>query len=235
MPSILLVDDEPQIIRVLRPSFEIEGFSVVEAGDGATALAKAETQQPDLIVLDLGLPDMDGKAVIQALRARGDTPVIVLSARHLESEKIAALDLGANDYVDKPFAVGELLARIRATLRAANRATVNLAPLTLGELTVDLVRRRVLVGAREVHLTPREYDLLRLLVERVGHTVPHASLTREIWGSDMDGRPQVLRVLVSNLRQKIERDPADPQWILTDAGVGYRLVLPDSGASERVA
>jgi two-component system KDP operon response regulator KdpE len=228
MARILLVDDEPQIIRVLRPSFEIEGFEVIDAPDAASALEATRTRAPDLMVLDLGLPDQDGKQVIQAVRKSSDVPIIVLSARHLESEKIAALDLGANDYVDKPFAVGELMARIRAALRSAAKREPAVGLFEAGGMRVDLVRRRVEVAGRPVHLTPREYDLLRLLVDSAGRTVPHRAINTEIWGDPLIDRPQQMRVLVSNLRQKLEADPGQPRYIVTDSGIGYQLaVTPD--------
>lgn len=230
MPAtrILVVDDEPQIHRFLKPALIASGLEVECVEDGASAIRRAATWGPDLILLDLGLPDMDGKAVVQAIREWSKTPIVVLSARDRESEKIAALDLGADDYVNKPFGVGELLARLRAALRHAAQRDGEEPVVTTGGLVVDTVRRIVARDGERVHLTPKEYDLLHVLARNVGKVVTQKMLTSAIWGGSLTADAQYLRVLVSQLRQKIDLPPPAPSLVETETGVGYRLREQDT-------
>ncbi len=223
-PLILIVDDEAQILRFLSPALQAAGYDTCTAATGADALAALE-RRPDLIVLDLGLPDMDGKAVIERLRATHDLPVIVLSARDQEMEKIMALDLGADDFVAKPFAIGELLARLRVCLRPARKASEPL--LRLGQLQIDLAAHQVMRGADEIHLTPKEFDLLSALAETPGRVLTHRQLLTRIWGPAHVEDVPYLRVFIGQLRQKIEDDPSRPILIQTEPGVGYRGRQPD--------
>lgn len=219
---ILVVDDEAAIRRLLTTVLESAGFTVHAAENGRLGLAAAAAVRPDLILLDLGLPDLEGVEVLQRLREWSPVPVIVLSVREREDDKVAALDAGADDYLTKPFGVPELLARIRVSLRRV----VDQAPepiFTSGGLTVDLGRRLVLVNDQEVQLTPTEYEILRLLVTHAGKVLTHRQLLSRIWGSSHLEQPHVLRVNISNLRRKIERDPSRPSLLLTESGVGYRL------------
>jgi two-component system, OmpR family, KDP operon response regulator KdpE len=220
---VLVVDDEPQIHRFLKPALVASGHEVESAEDGASAIRKAATWGPDVILLDLGLPDMDGKEVIRAIREWSKTPIVILSARDRESEKIAALDLGADDYVNKPFGVGELLARLRAALRHAATADGEETSVTTGGLVVDTVRRLVARDGERIHLTPKEYDLLHVLARNVGKVVTQKHLLSAVWGASLSADAQYLRVLVSQLRQKIDLPPPTPSLIETEAGVGYRL------------
>lgn len=220
---ILVVDDEPQIQRFLKPALIASGHEVECVQDGASAIRRAATWGPDLILLDLGLPDMDGKEVLRAIREWSKTPIVVLSARDRESEKIAALDLGADDYVDKPFGVGELLARLRAALRHAAERNGEEPVVATGGLVVDTVRRTVTRDGERVHLTRKEYDLLHVLARNVGKVVTQKMLTSAIWGGSLTADAQYLRVLVSQLRQKIDPPPPAPSLVETEAGVGYRL------------
>lgn len=221
-PTVLVVDDEPAIHRFLKPSLAAEGYRVVQAATGREALRLAAEERPDVIVLDLGLPDIDGKEVIERLRHSGDrVPIVVLSARDRETEKIRALDLGADDFVEKPFGVGELMARLRATLRHRQPALGE--PLVFGDISLDPDTRIVRKGAQNVKLTPREFDLLAVLLRHAGKVVTHTHLLREIWGKANEADTQYLRVYVGHLRQKLEDDPASPRRILTEPGVGYRL------------
>ena len=223
-PQILVVDDEPQIQRFLKPSLSAAGYDVVRAMDGAEALAAVRAHAPDVVVLDLGLPDMDGKEVIALVRRHSETPIIVLSARGEEREKIAALDLGADDYVAKPFGIGELLARIRVALRSSSRSEAGPATvLALGSLTVDLDAHRVSRGGETVKLTPKEFDLLVALLRAGGRVLTHRALLARVWGAGHTEDTQYLRVFIGQLRQKLEVDPAEPTLILTEPGVGYRL------------
>lgn len=224
--NVLVVDDEPAIRRFLRTSLGAEGYEVVEAEDGAGALAAIRGGRIDVLVLDLGLPDMDGLQVVSRLRDQGSTiPIVVLSSRTNESAKVQALDLGADDYVTKPFGVEELLARIRTALRHRLQAQGEAPVFRCGDLTVDLVRRVVTVRGAEVKLSPREYDLLRLLVAHAGKVLTHRFILRELWTGETD--VQYLRIYIRALRQKIEASPERPQYILTEQGVGYRLRAPD--------
>jgi two-component system KDP operon response regulator KdpE len=224
---ILVVDDEPQIRRFLRTSLGAHGYHVIAACGGKEALILTSTEHPDVMLLDLGLPDMDGLEVVRRIREWSAVPIIVLSARGQERDKIAALDGGADDYVTKPFGMGELLARLRAALRHRFQAEVEEPVFQSGRLVVDLARRVVTVDGREVKLTPREYDLLRVLVTHAGKVMTHQQLLREVWGPASLYETHYLRVYIAQLRQKIEHDPARPCHILTEPGVGYRLRLLD--------
>ncbi len=217
----LVVDDEVAIQRFLRVALTGEGFVVLEAGTGQDALKAVAQERPDLVLLDLGLPDMDGVEVTRCLREWSQVPVIILSVREQETDKIAALDAGADDYLTKPFGVGELLARIRTILRRLSNEPAE--PIfALGDLKVDLANRLVMVDDREVQLTPTEYDLLRALVTPAGKVLTNHQLLRQIWGEGYDDL-HILRVNISNLRHKIEPDPSRPTYIHTESGVGYRL------------
>ncbi len=221
---VLVVDDEPQIRRFLRPSPAAQGYEMIEAASGAEALARAGDGAPQVILLDLGLPDMDGVAVIRSLREWTETPIVVLSVRNREADKIAALDAGADDYVEKPFAMGELLARLRAALRHRLRQGGETPVFRSGDLTVDLTRREVIKGGQPVKLSPKEYDLLRLLVQHAGKVVMQRHLLEDVWGPAHVEDTQYLRVYVGQLRQKLGDDATHPLLILTEPGVGYRLV-----------
>jgi two-component system KDP operon response regulator KdpE len=226
LEHILIVDDEPAIRRFLRTSLTTQGFQVVEAQDGKSALEELRRQHIDLLVLDLGLPDMDGFEIINQLRHSGSTvPILILSSRTDEAGKVKAFDLGADDYVTKPFGVEEFLARVRAALRHKMQSQGENPVFHSGDLSVDLVRRIVTVGGRDVKLSRREYDLLRMLVLNAGKVVTHKSLLKEIWGSEAD--IQYLRIYIRALRNKIEADPERPQHIQTEQGVGYRLRSQD--------
>jgi two-component system KDP operon response regulator KdpE len=222
LPRILIVDDELAIRRFLATALDIGEFSLHQAENGHSALAAAAALRPDIILLDLGLPDMDGVEVIRRVREWSPVPIIVLSVREREEDKVNALDAGADDYLSKPFGVGELLARIRASLRRS----LQKAPepvFRIEELEVDLGRRRVLVSGEEQQLTPTEYELLRLLVIHAGKVLTHSQMLKQIWGIAYLEQPHVLRVNISNLRHKIEKDPTRPRYIITEPGVGYRL------------
>jgi two-component system KDP operon response regulator KdpE len=221
---ILVVDDEAAIRRYLRTALNTEEFSVHEAEDGHTALASAVAVRPDLIILDLGLPDMDGVEVLRRIREWSDVPVIILSVRDREDDKIRALDAGADDYLTKPFGTGELLARIRASMRRSRRATPE-PVYRIDDLVVDLARRRVTVREKEIQLTPTEYELLRLLVVQEGKVLTHRQILQRIWGAAHLEQPNILRVTMSNLRRKIEEDASRPRYILTELGVGYRMKM----------
>ena len=224
---ILLIEDEIEIRRFLRASLGASDYELIEAATGEEGIRLASTRQPDLIILDLGLPDMDGLEVTRRLREWSKVPLIVLSARLKEGDKIAALDAGADDYLTKPFGVGELLARIRVALRHALGATSaqSEAVFTTGGLRVDLAKRQVFVGEAEVHLTPIEYKLLVLLVQHAGKVLTHPHLLREVWGPGYANESHYLRVYMGQLRHKLEADPARPKYLLNEPGVGYRLAL----------
>lgn len=222
-PQILVIDDEPQIHRFLSPALDAVGYEPRRADSGQEGLRAIALWNPDAVVLDLGLPDMDGKDVLSRAREFYAGPIIILSARDKEAEKIAALDLGANDYVEKPFGVGELLARLRANLRLTSSRPEVTGPLSLGNLIIDLDHRRILQGEMAVRLTPKEYDVLAYLARNVGKVVSHKNLLTAVWGKAHADDTQYLRVVVGQLRQKLEEDPAQPRHILTEAGVGYRL------------
>ena len=221
----LVVDDEPPIRKLLRMGLGSQGYEVMEASSGKVALELLE-QGPGLVILDLGLPDMDGLDVLQAMRSRNESvPIVVLSSRDDEVSKVKALDLGADDYVTKPFGMEELLARMRAAVRHQLQIQGERPIFKLGDLSVDLVRRIVKVKDAEVKLSPKEYDLLRILVQHAGKVLTHRFLLGELWDTLTDA--QYLRVYVRQLRQKIEADPERPQYILTETGIGYRLKAPD--------
>jgi two-component system KDP operon response regulator KdpE len=225
--TILVVDDEPAILRLLRTSLATQNFRTIEVASGAEALRAipASGRGPDLVILDLGLPDIDGIEVIRRLRERSPVPIIVLSSRDDEKGKVTALDLGADDYVTKPFGIDELVARIRTALRHRLQQQGEAPVFRSGELAVDLVRRRVTRGGEEVKLSPKEYEILRLLVAHAGKVLTHSFLMRELWTAHAD--VQHLRVYIRQLRQKIEAEPDRPRYILTETGVGYRLRTDD--------
>ena len=222
---ILVIEDEQPIRRFLRITLESQGYVFVEAETAAQGLQRAAETPPDAIVLDLGLPDADGLEVITRLREWSHTPIIVLSARGREADKIAALDAGADDYLTKPFSAGELLARVRVGLRHATAGQTDAEPVFIvGNLRVDLTRRQVFRDDMEVHLTPTEYRLLQVLVQNAGKVVTHRQLLKEVWGPDSVQENQYLRVYMGQLRRKIEVDPTQPRYLRTEAGIGYRLV-----------
>jgi two-component system, OmpR family, KDP operon response regulator KdpE len=222
---ILVVDDEPPIRKLLRMGLATQGYQVLEAPNGKAAL-ELSGQKPDLIILDLGLPDMQGLDLLRTIRTQHEgVPIVVLSSRGDEAAKVQALDLGADDYVTKPFGMDELLARIRAALRHQLQAHGERPVFRVGDLSVDLVRRIVKVGEHEVKLSPKEYELLRVLVQHAGKVLTHKFLLGELWDAFTDA--QYLRVYVRQLRQKIETDPERPNYILTETGIGYRLRAPE--------
>lgn len=225
--SVVVIEDEKQIRRFLRASLEAEGMQVHEADTGRQGLIEAATRKPDLAIVDLGLPDIDGLEVIRELRAWSALPIIVLSARSEEREKVAALDAGADDYLSKPFGVSELLARIRAQLRrhyrAGSASEAQGESFGFGDIELDLVRRRVVRGGVAIHLTPIEYRLLVTLVRHAGRVLTHRQLLKEVWGPSHVDSNHYLRIYMGHLRQKLEVDPAQPRHILTETGVGYRL------------
>ena len=224
-PVVVLIEDEPQIRRFLRATLTGQGYRLFEATTGADGLVEVGSRQPDVVIVDLGLPDMDGIDVIRRLREWTDVPVIVLSARGQERDKVTALDAGADDYVSKPFSAGELLARIRVALRHTAGASheADEAAFKLGELQVDLLHRRVFVGEREARLTPIEYKLLTTLVQHAGKVVTHQQLLREVWGPTHTDQAHYVRVYMAHLRHKLEAEPARPRYLLTEPVVGYRL------------
>jgi two-component system KDP operon response regulator KdpE len=224
MPNerVLIVDDEPAIRRFLRVTLTAQAYNTIEAASGQEALLKTAADKPDIIVLDIGLPDINGIEVTRLLRQWTQLPIIILSVRGAESDKIAALDAGADDYLTKPFGVGELLARLRAALRRAAQTTRE-PVFTSGSLKVDLARRLITVSGLEVQLTPTEYELLRVLVTHAGKVLTHHFLLREVWGAEYGEEFHMLHVNISNLRRKIEPDPTRPHFIITEPGVGYRL------------
>jgi two-component system, OmpR family, KDP operon response regulator KdpE len=227
-PVVLVVEDERQIRRFVRDALEGEGCRVVEAETAAQGLDRAAAEKPDLVVLDLGLPDRDGVEVIRDLRGWSDMPVIILSARSDEADKIEALDAGADDYLTKPFSVGELLARTRALLRRKSRIGAGASAIaTFGDVRVDFSRRSVERAGQSLHLTALEYRLLATLIAHAGKVMTHRQLLREVWGPAYVERPHYLRVYVGHLRQKIEADPAQPRHLLTETGVGYRFQLEE--------
>lgn len=221
---ILVVDDERAIRRFLNVTLSANHYQIYEAENGKTALESVLVHRPDLVILDLGLPDMDGVDVVHALREWSQIPILILSVRDQESQKIAALDAGADDYLTKPFGIGELMARMRVAMR--RMAGTSQEPVFVsGELEVDLSRRLVRVGGAEVQLTPTEYDLLRILVTHAGKVLTHHQLLHEVWGQGYTDEMHLLRVNISNLRRKLEPEPTRPRYIITEPGVGYRLRL----------
>jgi two-component system KDP operon response regulator KdpE len=230
-PLALVVDDEVQIRRFLRAGLELDGFSVEEAQTGHDALRLATLRRPDLVILDLGLPDMDGGEVLDRLRAWSSVPLIVLSVRSNEAEKVRLLESGADDYVVKPFGMAELLARAHAALRRQVRASSGEPIVKLGPLSIDFAARIVSVDGARIMLTPKEYRLLQILAQHAGNVVTHQFLLKEIWGSPHLHDTHYLRIFIRKLRQKIEADPTRPRILLTELGVGYRLVTPEAAAS----
>ena len=224
-PVVVLIEDEPQIRRFLRATLTGQGYRLFEATTGADGLVEVGSRQPDVVIIDLGLPDIDGIDVIRRLREWTAVPIIVLSARGQERDKVTALDVGADDYVSKPFGADELLARIRVALRHTAGASHegDDATFQVGELRIDLLRRQVFVGDREVRLTPIEYKLLAALVRHAGKVVTHAQLLRDVWGPTHTDQAHYVRVYLAHLRHKLETEPARPRYLLTEPGVGYRL------------
>jgi two-component system KDP operon response regulator KdpE len=223
---ILVVDDEKQIRRMLRAALEGYGYDIAEAASGHEGLSQTSIFHPDVIILDLGLPDIDGIEVIERLREWTQVPVIVLSVREHEDDKIKALDVGADDYVTKPFSMGELLARLRAALRRT-AGSEDTPILVFGELSIDISHRNVSVRGEEIKLTPTEYEVLKYLAQQAGRVVTHRQLLKAVWGSNYQEHSQYLRVYVGQLRRKLEVDPSQPAYIITEPGVGYRLVTRD--------
>jgi len=227
-PVALVVDDEQQIRRFLRAAFELDGFAVEEAETGQGALRLAALKHPDLVILDLGLPDMDGGEVLERLRAWSSVPLIVLSVRSNEAEKVRLLERGADDYVVKPFGMAELLARAQAAMRRYVRVSMGEPVIKIGPLSIDLAARIVTIDGERVMLTPKEYRLLQLLAQHPGNVITHQFLLKEIWGSPHMQDTHYLRIFMRKLRQKIEADPTQPRMLLTELGIGYRLVAPDT-------
>ena len=223
-PRILVVDDDPQIHRFLGPALEAAGYEPVRADTAGAGLAQIANRPPEAVILDLGLPDMDGKQALERARAFYEGPILILSARDREMEKIEALDLGAVDYVEKPFHVGELLARLRVAMRQRLNQQGSRPVVHAGDIEVDLIKRLVSRGGEPVRLSPREYDLLAKLVEAGGRVVTHRQLLASVWGPANVEDVQYLRVFVGHLRQKLEPDPSTPRHLITESGVGYRFV-----------
>ena len=225
-PEILLIEDDPQIRRFLRAMLTAEDYRLYEAASGEDGQAQAAARTPDVVLLDLGLPDKDGVDVIRAIRNWSQMPILVISARTQEREKIEALDAGADDYITKPFAPGEVSARIRASLRRAASLDRNdpTQSVSFGDVTINLVARRVFVGGAEVHLTPNEYKLLQVLLRHAGKVITQRQLLKEVWGPEHLEEREYLRVFMSQLRHKLEADPAHPKHLITEPGVGYRLL-----------
>jgi two-component system, OmpR family, KDP operon response regulator KdpE len=222
---ILLIDDEVAIQRAMAPMLRSRGYAVTLAATGREAIAAFERERPDLVILDLGLPDMDGTDVCRYVRDRSETPILVLSARGSEKDKVAALDEGGDDYITKPFGTEELMARVRAALRRSQGREAPLRGLlSRGDLMIDFDRRRVTMADSELRLTPKEFELLTLLASHAGRVLTHRSILKAIWGPHSADQPEHLRVLVGQLRKKIEPDPARPRYVLTEPWVGYRFV-----------
>lgn len=224
--TILIVDDEKQIRRFLRTGLSVHGYDVIEAESGAEALRQASTQSPDLVVLDLQLGDMDGLDVLQRIREWSSLPVLILSVRNREVEKVKALEMGADDYITKPFGIAEFIARVNALLRRIPEAVAQ-PVFTVGELSIDVARRQVLLGGAEIRLSPKEYALLQYLTRHAGKVVTHEQMLKEIWGDGHAEDAHYLRIFMRKLRQKVERDPTQPRYIVTEVGVGYRLRVQD--------
>jgi two-component system KDP operon response regulator KdpE len=227
-PVVLVIEDEPPIQKFLRVTLEAQGYQVIEAVTGKAGLIEAASRTPDLIILDLGLPDMDGIEVTRQLREWSKIPMIVVSARGKEQDKIVALDAGADDYLTKPFSVGELMARVRVALRHAAANTETGEPIfDVGGLHVDLARREVTIDGKAVHLTPNEFKLLAVLVKHAGKVLTHRQLLKEVWGPGSRNETHYLRVYMNQLRQKLEADSARPKYLRTEPGVGYRLMTEE--------
>jgi two-component system KDP operon response regulator KdpE len=223
-PIILVVDDELQILRVLRASLPLWGYQVRTAQGGAEALDEIAKEMPDLIILDLAMPGMSGLDVCRRVREYSPVPVIVLSAKGSEADKVAALDIGADDYVTKPFAMNELMARVRAVLRRSAAADADSRMLNVGDLSIDLDERRVVLSGKEIKLTPKEFEVLKYLVSNTGKVITHRALLQAVWGSESSEQTEYVRVFINQLRRKIEQDPQHPKYILTEPWVGYRFV-----------
>ncbi|MBP7860626.1 response regulator [bacterium] len=226
-PLILVIEDEAPIRRFLKMSLLDHGFAFSEASTGKEGLSKVASERPDLVILDLGLPDTDGLEVTRQVREWSNVPIIVLSAREKENDKVEALDAGADDYLVKPFGIGELMARLRVALRHANRLSDDQldSNFSFGDIHIDFAKRQVLRNAEEIHLTPIEYKLLNTLVRYSGKVVTHKHLLRETWGGEYSDETQYLRVYMAQLRKKLELDPAQPKYLITEPGVGYRLKI----------
>jgi two-component system KDP operon response regulator KdpE len=222
-PLILIVEDEPPLRRLLRVTLAEGGYRIVEAETGESAIRLAAQQPPDLVILDLGLPDVDGIDVLSRLREWLRAPVLILSARDQEKQKIEALDRGADDYLTKPFSAGELLARLRVALRHAQQGESGVSVFEVGGLKVDLAARRIIVDGGEVHLTPLEYKLLTVLIRHAGKVLTHRVLLKEVWGPHHTHENHYLRVFMASLRRKLESEPSQPRYLLTEPGVGYRM------------
>jgi len=225
--TILVVDDEPQIRRTLRSSLAAAGYGVREAANGEAALAAIREQMPDLLIIDINMPGMSGFEVCREIRETSEVPIIMLSVRNSERDKVRALDAGADDYVVKPFGMQELLARIRANLRRSQETDQEKLSFQSADLAVDFVRRTVSARGREVRLTPKEFDLLRYLVSHPDKAIPHRELLQSVWGPDYGSETEYLRVFVNQLRKKIEHKPAQPKYLLTEPWIGYRFRPPD--------
>jgi len=221
--KVLVVDDEAAILRFLRPALEANGYQVLAATTVAEAIRRVAREVPEVVVLDLGLPDGDGKDVIREVRQWSSVPIVVLSAREREAEKIEALDLGADDFINKPFGVGELMARLRAALRHRGQGQADAEVLRIGDIEIDTARHRTTRRGAEIKLTPREFELLALLARHAGRVMTHRQLLTAVWGAAHAEDTQYLRVYIGQLRQKVEDDPEDPKLILTELGIGYRL------------
>ncbi len=220
---ILIIDDEPQIRKLLRVSLKAHGYDVDEAEIGQEGIRRTAIFKPDLVILDLGLPDMDGKEVILTIREWSNIPIIILTARDQEREKIDALDAGADDYITKPFGMGELTARIRVSLRRVDGAGDD-PVITCGDLSIDLAQRRVTVSGREVKLTPTEYDIIKTLAQHAGKVLTHKQLLKLVWGNQYSDDTHYIRIYIGQLRRKIEDNPTQPRYIITESGIGYRLM-----------
>ena len=227
LTRVLVVDDEPAVHRFLRPALVANEYEVITSETGADALKRIAADAPDIVVLDLGLPDMDGRDVIARVREWSDLPIVVLSAREREAEKILALDYGADDFINKPFGVGELMARLRAALRHRMQRAGEAPVVRAGGLEIDTVRHRVTRGGEDIKLTPKEFDLLAVLARHAGKVVMHKHILNAVWGPAHEEDTQYLRVYIGQLRQKIEEDPAEPSIVLTEPGIGYRLAEPE--------
>lgn len=223
-PVVLIIDDEPQIRRLLRVTLEANGYQVFDAANGRDGIAQAAQRRPEIILLDLGLPDLDGITVLKRLREWSKVPVIILSVRDRENDKIAALDAGANDFVTKPFSPGELLARLRAAMRQVQPQGAD-AIFCNGDLEVDLAARVVRLKGNEVKLTATEYSMLRLFVTHAGKVLTHRQILREVWGANYETQSHYLRVYMAHLREKLEANPAEPEMFITESGIGYRLLM----------
>lgn len=224
--TILVVDDEPQLRRAMKATLSSIGYSVVEAKTGEDALAQMDELRPDLVLLDLNMPGLGGLETCRAIRERSDLPIIVLSVRNTEQDKVQALDAGADDYVSKPFGIQELLARIRAAMRRSPSAATDVRLVQAGKLEIDFVQRRVTVDGRNVRLTPKEFELLQFLANHANQPVAHRKLLQAIWGPDYGDEVEYLRVFINSLRKKIEVTPSKPEYLVTEPWLGYRFVLP---------